>query len=71
MGQVRDCARTFVNGQEVAIRLWAPFEVDITEELRPGENHIAIEVAGTLTNLYDKATHPASLPGPAKFWVIG
>ncbi len=71
MGQVRDCARTLVNGQEVAIRLWAPFEVDITEELRPGENHIAIEVAGTLANLYDKATDPAGLPGPAKLWVIG
>jgi hypothetical protein len=71
VGQVRDCARALVNGQEVAIRLWAPFEVDITEELRPGENHIAIEVAGTLANLYDKATHPAGLPGPAKLWVIG
>ncbi len=71
VGQVRDCARTLVNGAEVAVRLWEPYEVDITDCLQPGKNDIVVEVAGTLANLYAKANRPAGLPGPARIWVIG
>lgn len=70
-GQACDCARVVVNGKEAAVRLWEPFEVEITEYLRSGDNQIAVEVAGTLANLYGKETRPAGIKGPARIWVVG
>jgi len=70
-GTVRDAARTLVNGQEVSVHLWEPFDTDITSYLRAGENELVVEVAGTLANLYGKASHQAGLSGPARIWIIG
>lgn len=70
-GTVRDCARVVVNGQEVSVRLWEPFEADITAYLQPGENELVVEVAGTLANLYGKGNYEAGLSGTARLWIIG
>jgi len=70
-GEPHDCARVLVNGKEAAVRLWEPFEVEITDYLRSGDNQIAVEVAGTIANLYGKETRPAGLSGPARIWVVG
>ncbi|MBQ9641456.1 MAG: hypothetical protein IJV06_07840 [Bacteroidaceae bacterium] len=48
LGAVKNLARVFLNGVEVA-HLWAPpFRVDVTEALRKGKNLLAVEV----TNLW-------------------
>jgi hypothetical protein len=70
-GQAHDCTRIVVNGTEAAVRLWEPYEVEITDCLKPGDNEISIEVAGTLANLYSKETHAAGIDGPSKIWVVG
>lgn len=46
--EVYDSAEVFVNGQSAGIRVARPYRYDITEALKNGENHIAIEVATTL-----------------------
>ena len=69
-GQVEGCMRVLVNGQEVAIRVWPPFEVDITEAARGGSNEIIVEVAGTVGNLYSKETRPYGLQGRGTIWVL-
>lgn len=71
VGRPRDVARFLVNGEEVAIRMWDPYEIDVTNHLKAGRNEICVEVTGTLANLYSKAETPAGLPGEARIWVIG
>jgi len=69
-GEVHDCCRIVVNDQEVAVRLWPPFEVDITAAARPGKNEIVVEVANSLANLYDKDSRTSGLGGQARVWVL-
>ena len=69
-GQIHDCCRIAVNGEEIATRLWPPFEVDITAAAKTGANEIVIEVANSLTNLYDKASRTAGITGQARIWVV-
>jgi len=69
-GDVHDCCRVVVNDQEVAVRLWAPFQVDITQAVVPGANEIVVEVANSLSNVYDKASRTSGLSGPASVWVL-
>lgn len=69
-GEVHDCCRVLVNGQEVDIRLWTPFEVEITDYVKPGANEIVVEVANSLVNLYDKQSRTSGLIGPARVWVL-
>lgn len=50
LGVVRDLAVVYVNGIEVT-RLWkAPYKVDITNFVKPGENQIRIDVTNQWTN---------------------
>ena len=69
-GDVHDCCRVVVNDQEVAVRLWAPFQVDISEAVVAGANEIVVEVANSLSNVYDKASRTSGLSGPASVWVL-
>ena len=69
-GEVHDCCRVVANGEEVAVRLWPPFEVDITVAVRAGENEIVVEVANSLANLYDKESRTSGLIGPARIRVL-
>lgn len=49
LGMVKEIAEAAVNGRSIARILWKPpFEVDITDALKPGANHLEIEV----TNLW-------------------
>lgn len=63
-GEIDDCCRVIVNGQEVAIRLWPPFTVDITKALQAGANELVVEVANSLTNLYNKESRRSGISGP-------
>jgi hypothetical protein len=49
-GDVGDIARVLVNGTDCGIIWTAPFEVDVTEALRPGRNAIVVEVANAWMN---------------------
>lgn len=69
-GEVHDCCRIVVNGEEVAVRLWPPFQVDITSAVKPGRNEITVEVANSLVNLYEKESRTSGLIGPARLWVL-
>ena len=69
-GEIHDACRIVVNGVEVATRLWPPFEVDITDAVKPGKNEITVEVANSLANLYGKEARRSGLRGEGKLWVI-
>jgi hypothetical protein len=50
LGEVREVARVYLNGQEAGLSSFAPHVLEVTELLRPGENSLLIEVANTWLN---------------------
>lgn len=50
LGRVRESAHVYLNGQDLG-RVWAhPFRRRVGDALRPGENHLAIEVTNLMAN---------------------
>jgi hypothetical protein len=43
--------RVSVNGHDMGVTAWPPYQVDVTAGLRAGENVFEIELVGTLRNL--------------------
>jgi len=50
LGHVKEIAEVSVNGQSLGIAWRPPFRVDATEALKPGRNHIEIEVTNLWVN---------------------
>lgn len=50
LGEVHDVAAVTVNGRPCGVAWTAPYEVDITEALRRGQNSLVIEVSNTWAN---------------------
>ncbi len=57
----QDTLEVLVNGQSAGVRLWPPYDVEITGLLRPGENALELRVANTLVNLLEKVERPSGL----------
>jgi hypothetical protein len=57
--------RVRVNGADCGKRGWAPYAVDVTRALRPGENDVEIDLVATNRNLL--GPHHFKVDGPA--WV--
>ncbi len=47
LGQVGLAAEVWLNEQPVGVRAWSPYELDVTEQLRRGSNHLRIRVANS------------------------
>jgi len=58
-----DALEVIVNGEQAGIRLWAPYDMEITGHLIPGENQIELRVANTLINLLEAVERPSGLCG--------
>jgi hypothetical protein len=59
LGRVEEVAEVTVNGESMGILWNAPFQLDITRALSPGENMLEVEVANTWSN---RLTGDARLP---------
>ncbi|MBA4386494.1 MAG: hypothetical protein C0404_00855 [Verrucomicrobia bacterium] len=44
-----------LNGRPAGLRAWAPYSVEITDLLQPGDNLLEIEVTNTLSNLLSRS----------------
>ena len=72
LGRVGHTARVWVNGQDVGIRITAPYAFPVGKYLQAGENEITVEVANTLVGkVRDGFSHnmpipPSGLLGPVK-----
>jgi hypothetical protein len=55
-------AQVDVNGVRAGTIAWAPYEVEVTERLRDGENEIAVTLVGTLRNLLGPHHRPEGEP---------
>jgi hypothetical protein len=61
-----DVLEVSVNGRPAGVRLWDPYEVDVTDLLVPGANEVAISVTNTLANLLNGADRLSGLTGPPR-----
>lgn len=72
LGRVGHTARVWVNGQDVGIRITAPYAFPVGKYLQAGDNEITVEVANTLVGkVRDGFSHnmpipPSGLLGPVK-----
>jgi hypothetical protein len=62
-GMIDDVVEVVINGTRAGVRLWAPYEVDITDFVKPGENMLELRVANTLINLLEAVQRPSGLGG--------
>ncbi len=70
MDKVGELAAVKVNGELVDVRLWEPFEVDITSAVKEGENILEIEVANTMQNLIVGEPKPSGLLGKVEILLL-
>jgi hypothetical protein len=63
---VDDVVEVIVNGRTAGVRLWDPYEVEVTDLLAPGENEVAIAVTNTLANLLNGMDRPSGPSGPPR-----
>jgi hypothetical protein len=61
-----DTLEVLINGQRAAVRLWAPYEVELTDHLEPGDNVLELRVANTPINLLEAIPRPSGLAGPPR-----
>ena len=64
----------FVNGRSAGVVMWPPFEADVTDLLKSGENEIAVKVVSSRKNLLGPLHHTAkklSWTGAAQFRTEG
>jgi hypothetical protein len=61
-----DVLEVIVNGQSAGVRLWAPYQMEITDLLQRGENTLELRVANTLVNLLEATERPSGLNGAPK-----
>ena len=61
-----DVLEVLVNGQSAGVRLWEPYQVEITNLLKSGENTLELRIANTLVNLLEAVERPSGLSGAPK-----
>jgi hypothetical protein len=61
-----DTLEVIVNGRRAGVRLWEPYEIELTDHLQPGENFLELRVANTLINLLEAVPRPSGLAGAPK-----
>ena len=50
LGQVKECAAVFLNGQKIGQRLWKPYRFDISRAVREGKNTLSIYSCNLIAN---------------------
>ncbi|WP_413375019.1 glycosyl hydrolase [Paenibacillus taichungensis] len=63
---IRETACLYVNDIEAGIRLWPPYQWNITPYVQEGNNKINIHAANTLENLYGKSALPSGMNGQVR-----
>jgi hypothetical protein len=66
LGDVREVAEVTVNGKHAAKLLLRPYQVDITEFVKPGENGLEVAVTNTLYNAMTLRDPRWFRPGPVE-----
>ena len=66
LGGVCEIAHVWLNGTDCGVLFWAPYCLDVTDSVRPGDNEVLIEVRNTMANRLEHAGRPSGLLGPVR-----
>jgi hypothetical protein len=66
LGEVFEIAKLSVNGQEIGVKMWAPYRFELTNVIKQGINQIIIEVTNSKANQMDQIELPSGLLGPVE-----
>jgi hypothetical protein len=61
-----DVLEVLVNSQSAGVRLGKPYQMEVSDLLKPGENTLELRVANTLVNLLEAVERPSGLMGAPK-----
>jgi SAM-dependent methyltransferase len=50
LGKVKEIAELYLNGQNLGLLWHTPFQIDVTDVIKPGQNHLVIEIVNTPNN---------------------
>ena len=64
LGQVGDSAAVFLDGEQVEVRMWAPYRVCLGRGLAPGTYRLEVRVTNSMANEYEGSQRPSGLMGP-------
>lgn len=64
LGEVWEIAKVYINEKEVGIKMWAPFEYDVTNFITSTEFKLKIEVTNSISNKISKSQVKSGLLGP-------
>jgi hypothetical protein len=65
LGEVKESAEVVVNGKSIGIAFMAPYQVEVTDLLKPGENQLEIRVANLWNNhVLAMPKNPSTVPAP-------
>ena len=73
LGEVSKVAEVYLNGHHLGIKWFSPYSYDITDIIKPGKNHLIVEVANVWSNQMtgdakrswnEKRTHTNITKGP-------
>ncbi len=66
LGQVRDIAEVLVNDEPAGVALWSPYVIEVSDEIRTGDNTVQVRVTNSQANYYDGLQLPSGLLGPVR-----
>jgi hypothetical protein len=64
LGSVEEIAEVRLNGRDAGTRVWAPYRLDVTDDLREGENTLEVVVTNTQANEIENRPLASGLLGP-------
>ncbi len=67
LGQVGEIAAVYLDGQEVGVRMWAPYIFDLSAR-EPGLHQLEIHVTNSMANEYEGLQLPSGLLGPVRLF---
>ena len=74
LGNAGQTAHLWLNGNDLGVRVCAPYRYDLSGALKPGENELMIEISNTLANAvrdgfsYFLAIPASGIAGPVRFY---
>lgn len=69
LGEVKEIAELELNDKPMGTAIWHPFVLELTNEIKPGINHLKIEVTNTLANKFYREERPSGLFGPVQLMI--
>ncbi len=66
LGEVKDCAEVYLNGELLDSLVWRPYRVDITGKIKQRSNLLEVVVSNTVANKFEGKDIPSGLLGPVE-----